>query len=342
MLVISHNLTDVFSVADRVAVLYLGRLVSAGPASDYDTPERGRADDHRSGQRTRERPHDAGARSLTAADGGLSRDVREPEPTPREIADGAPQPTAGRDRSDRDRPTLLARLSFGEYVTVVGQARPQRRERRAARHRRPGRDRHLLPDQELASSCPRGNLVNLMPQSAVHHHARHGRGLRAAARRDRPVARLHRRPRRGRRPVDARHPPTLAGLAILAALAATAALRRSAGHHHHPAAAARRSSSRWPACCSVGPADLPDQQPEHRQRRRRSGSNNTRPQRHRERHAQRGRRWIVHDRAGRCCPAGRSYLRDRRRRASGLVAPPLSPDPAEGRRRSRWRASCSC
>jgi ABC-type sugar transport system ATPase subunit len=37
VLVISHNLTDVFQVADRLAVLFLGRLVSAGPLSDYDT-----------------------------------------------------------------------------------------------------------------------------------------------------------------------------------------------------------------------------------------------------------------------------------------------------------------
>jgi D-xylose transport system ATP-binding protein len=37
VLVVSHNLPDVFQVADRLAVLYLGRLVSAGPASDYDT-----------------------------------------------------------------------------------------------------------------------------------------------------------------------------------------------------------------------------------------------------------------------------------------------------------------
>ncbi|HEY7967684.1 MAG TPA: ATP-binding cassette domain-containing protein [Solirubrobacteraceae bacterium] len=36
VIVISHNLIDVFAVADRVAILYLGRLVSAGPASDYD------------------------------------------------------------------------------------------------------------------------------------------------------------------------------------------------------------------------------------------------------------------------------------------------------------------
>jgi ABC-type sugar transport system ATPase subunit len=37
VLVISHNLSDVFSVADRIAVMYMGRLVSQGPASDYDT-----------------------------------------------------------------------------------------------------------------------------------------------------------------------------------------------------------------------------------------------------------------------------------------------------------------
>jgi ABC-type sugar transport system ATPase subunit len=36
VLVISHNLVDVFEVADRIAVLYLGRLAATGPASDYD------------------------------------------------------------------------------------------------------------------------------------------------------------------------------------------------------------------------------------------------------------------------------------------------------------------
>jgi ABC-type sugar transport system ATPase subunit len=37
VLVISHNLNDVFSVADRIAVMHLGSLVSSGPISDYDT-----------------------------------------------------------------------------------------------------------------------------------------------------------------------------------------------------------------------------------------------------------------------------------------------------------------
>jgi ABC-type sugar transport system ATPase subunit len=37
VIVISHNLNDVFAVADRIAVLHLGRLVAAGPASEFDT-----------------------------------------------------------------------------------------------------------------------------------------------------------------------------------------------------------------------------------------------------------------------------------------------------------------
>jgi ABC-type sugar transport system ATPase subunit len=37
VLVISHNLNDVFGVADRIAVMHLGTLVSSGPISNYDT-----------------------------------------------------------------------------------------------------------------------------------------------------------------------------------------------------------------------------------------------------------------------------------------------------------------
>jgi ABC-type sugar transport system ATPase subunit len=36
VMVISHNLNDVFEVADRIAVLYLGRMVAEGPATDFD------------------------------------------------------------------------------------------------------------------------------------------------------------------------------------------------------------------------------------------------------------------------------------------------------------------
>ncbi|HEX6487518.1 MAG TPA: ATP-binding cassette domain-containing protein [Candidatus Dormibacteraeota bacterium] len=36
VMVISHNLNDVFEVADRIAVLYLGRMVAQGPAGEFD------------------------------------------------------------------------------------------------------------------------------------------------------------------------------------------------------------------------------------------------------------------------------------------------------------------
>ncbi|MDQ1433040.1 MAG: hypothetical protein QOF40_3642, partial [Actinomycetota bacterium] len=36
VLIVSHNLNDVFAVADRIVVLHLGRLAAAGPASDFD------------------------------------------------------------------------------------------------------------------------------------------------------------------------------------------------------------------------------------------------------------------------------------------------------------------
>jgi D-xylose transport system ATP-binding protein len=36
VMVISHNLNDVFEVADRIAVLYLGRLAVSGPVSEFD------------------------------------------------------------------------------------------------------------------------------------------------------------------------------------------------------------------------------------------------------------------------------------------------------------------
>ena len=36
VIVISHNLNDVFAVADRLAVLHLGHLVASGPADEFD------------------------------------------------------------------------------------------------------------------------------------------------------------------------------------------------------------------------------------------------------------------------------------------------------------------
>jgi ABC-type sugar transport system ATPase subunit len=36
VMVVSHNLNDVFEVADRIAVMYLGRIVASAPASSFD------------------------------------------------------------------------------------------------------------------------------------------------------------------------------------------------------------------------------------------------------------------------------------------------------------------
>ncbi len=36
VMVVSHNLNDVFAVADRIVILYLGQMVAQGPASDFD------------------------------------------------------------------------------------------------------------------------------------------------------------------------------------------------------------------------------------------------------------------------------------------------------------------
>jgi ABC-type sugar transport system ATPase subunit len=36
VILVSHNLNDVFAVADRIAVLHLGRLVASGPAAEFD------------------------------------------------------------------------------------------------------------------------------------------------------------------------------------------------------------------------------------------------------------------------------------------------------------------
>ena len=36
VIVVSHNLNDVFEVADQISILYLGRMVASGPAEDFD------------------------------------------------------------------------------------------------------------------------------------------------------------------------------------------------------------------------------------------------------------------------------------------------------------------
>ena len=86
VLVISHNLTDVFRVADRLAVLYLGRMVSSGPVANYDTSSAVH-------WMTTGTAPNGQCRRYPAERGGLSRDVREPGADRSEPAEIIARPT---------------------------------------------------------------------------------------------------------------------------------------------------------------------------------------------------------------------------------------------------------
>jgi len=58
VIVVSHNLNDVFEVADRIAVLHLGRMAAVGPVSEFDRQIV--VDLMTTGRSTRERPQASG------------------------------------------------------------------------------------------------------------------------------------------------------------------------------------------------------------------------------------------------------------------------------------------
>ncbi len=122
VMVISHNLNDVFEVADRIAVLYLGRMVAEGPAADFDRQSvveymttgsssgrpfracrirqwRGLSPWPGSGN-----PRDRGPRRDPGRDGGRHDGGRRRRPLPRRKAAAADVP-----------PELLAQ-SLGQYL----------------------------------------------------------------------------------------------------------------------------------------------------------------------------------------------------------------------------------
>ena len=51
VMLVSHNMNDVFEVADRIAVLYLGQLVALRPAAEMDRADRRRPHDDRASRR---------------------------------------------------------------------------------------------------------------------------------------------------------------------------------------------------------------------------------------------------------------------------------------------------
>ena len=100
----------------------------------------------------------------------------------------------------------LVAQTLGEYVRAWLRAHPRRRRRRPAGHRRP--HPHLDPVPVAQLELPHRR----QPRQPAHpglglHAAGDGRGLRAAARRDRPLHRVRRRHRRRRhgRAAQARH-----------------------------------------------------------------------------------------------------------------------------------------
>jgi ABC-type sugar transport system ATPase subunit len=65
VLFVSHNMNDVFRVADRIAILHLGRMVATGPASEFDL---GRVVDYMTAGRTERGAMPAGAGADAAPD----------------------------------------------------------------------------------------------------------------------------------------------------------------------------------------------------------------------------------------------------------------------------------
>src|SRR5947209_19717690 len=64
VLFVSHNMNDVFRVADRIAILHLGRMVATGPASEFDL---GRVVDYMTAGRTERGAMPAGAGASAGA-----------------------------------------------------------------------------------------------------------------------------------------------------------------------------------------------------------------------------------------------------------------------------------
>jgi D-xylose transport system ATP-binding protein len=89
VIMVSHNLNDVFRVADRIAVLYLGRLVAVGPKADFDTQSAvelmttgrsGRVGNNGSGAEPAAPPGDASGSASAASPGGGSGSDRAVPP----------------------------------------------------------------------------------------------------------------------------------------------------------------------------------------------------------------------------------------------------------------------
>ena len=164
VMVISHNLNDVFEVADRIAVLRLGRMVAQDTISAFDRAERRRLHDDRAARPRRGRRPAARRRSSHDAGTRPTRSRRGPSTPSQPPSCARPDRRRGRRRPAGDRRPVDRPVPAG----VVG-AGPQRRRRRPAGRRRPRRSSRscspiVSPNHVFLSPA---NLVNLFDQSAV-------------------------------------------------------------------------------------------------------------------------------------------------------------------------------
>ncbi len=180
VILISHNLADVFAVADDIAVLYLGQLVAQVQTQEHHPRRR---------RRLHHRHEDAGRGPAPGNDddrhGGSGMSATSTK------SNAAPDPLAG-DLIGSGVEGGLVRPGPG--LVAAG---PQRRHGRTARRRRTHRAQPALRGAQPVLPH-RAQLRQPAEPGGDAGRARHGAGVRAAARRDRPVGRCHRWRRRWR------------------------------------------------------------------------------------------------------------------------------------------------
>ena len=192
VLVVSHNLNDVFAVADRLAILYLGQ--HGGAWSGLGLRPRRSVVDYMTTGRLVPRSGRAAARRARAGDrqwtirisGAVIELPSRIESLRSRLSGGGRDRDTENDLDSNAAPEVLA-SSLGRVHERSGGGGRERRERRPADRRRPGGDPHLLPARALRLRLG-VNLGNLLSQRRLRR-SRRGRDLRAGPVRDRPVRR---------------------------------------------------------------------------------------------------------------------------------------------------------
>ena len=174
VILISHNLNDIFEVADDIAVLYLGAMVAQVTRADVTSNQVVELITSR--PLRRHGPQRPGRRA--GGGGPVTTQTQPQRRIGRTRRARAPAAFVGRPR--RHRPRLRHQGTRGRPRVSAGHPRPDRARRGVLR----------AQAGPVPQPVQRGE-----PAQPVRRHRRalDGPGVRAAARRDRPVGRLHRR-----------------------------------------------------------------------------------------------------------------------------------------------------